>query len=418
MRVLRVIARLNVGGPAIQVINLTRRLQPLGYESVLLRGAEGPREGSMDYLADELRISPVPLRGLRRGLGLHDVRALWGMLRWLRRFRPHILHTHTAKAGAIGRLAVWLAPRWRPAVVVHTFHGHVLKGEFSPRLSRLVALMERFLARRADRVIAVSQEIADDLVEFGVAPREKVEIVRLGFDLSRFTAPEKSREELRGGMRRSLGIPDRSRVVTVIARVVKVKRIDRFIEMARYLRGIDDVWFVVAGDGDRRPELEASGAAQELGGRLVWAGFQRDIPSVCFASDVVVLTSDNEGTPVCLIEAQAASVPVVTTEVGGVRTVVRDGETGLITRLDPEELARGVRSLLTDADRRERMGASGRAHVTENFSVDRLVRDIDGLYADLLDEAGYAAQSVPRSVNGDPYRRRLARKLADRRQQG
>ena len=390
MRVLRVIARLNVGGPAIQVINLTRRLQPLGYESVLLRGAEGSREGSMDYLAEELRVSPVALSGLRRGLGLHDLRALWGMLGWLRRFRPHVLHTHTAKAGAIGRLAVFLAPRWRPAVVVHTFHGHVLKGEFSPRISRLVARMERFLARRADRVIAVSEEIADDLVEFKVAPRTKVEVVRLGFDLSRFTESDESREHLRTRMRESLGIPDEALVVTVIARVVKVKRIDRFLDMANQLSDIENVRFVVAGDGDLRPALEASAAARALGEQLVWAGFQRDVPSVCFASDVVVLTSDNEGTPVCLIEAQAAGVPVVTTEVGGVRTVVREGETGVITGLDAGALAECVRRLLIEgSSRRREIGARGRAHVLENFSVQRLVHDIDALYARLLLELGH-----------------------------
>jgi glycosyltransferase involved in cell wall biosynthesis len=377
---------MNVGGPAIQVVNLTRRLEDRGYDTVLLRGREAPREGTMDHLADAMGVEPVRVPGLRRGLGLHDVRALAAMVGWLRRFRPRILHTHTAKAGAIGRLAVMLAPWWRPQVVVHTFHGHVLKGEFSPRVSRLVARVERVLARSATRVIAVSQEIADDLVEFGVAPREKVEVVRLGFDLDAFARRDDERERIRAEVRDRLGIPRDARLVTVIARVVKVKRIDRFIAMAGELAGLDDVWFLVAGDGDRRQELEASPAARALGERLVWAGFERQVADVCFASDVAVLTSDNEGTPVCLIEAQAAAVPVVATRVGGVDTVVRDGEGGHIVASDPQALAAAVRELLERPELRSRMGAAGRDHVLGTFTVERLVDDVDGLYRRLLAE--------------------------------
>ena len=271
-----------MGGPAIQVINLTKRLESFGYRSVLLRGTEGPhRRATMDHLADQLGVVPVRLRGLRRGLGLHDLRAVAGMLRWLRRFRPDVLHTHTAKAGAVGRIAVLLVPWWRPRVVLHTFHGHVLKGEFTPRVSKLVARAERFLARRADRVIAVSEEIAEDLVDFGVATRDKIEVVHLGFDLTPFTDRDAERAQTRARVRRSLGVPGDALVVTVIARVVKVKRIDRFIEMAGQLSDREDVWFLVAGDGDLRNSLAASDEATRLGDRLVWAGFQRDVAAVC-----------------------------------------------------------------------------------------------------------------------------------------
>jgi glycosyltransferase involved in cell wall biosynthesis len=384
LRVLRSIARLNVGGPAIQVVNLTRRLVPLGYQTVLLRGQEAAQEGTMDHLADALEVRPVRVPGFQRGIGAHDLRALRSMIGYLRHFRPDVLHTHTAKAGALGRLAVILSPWWRPRVVVHTFHGHVLKGEFSPRVSRAVALVEKILALPATRLIAVSKEIKDDLVEFGVARPEKIEVVNLGFDLTRFTTRDGEREAVRRRVRDRLGIPHDARVVTVIARVVKVKRIDRFIEMARELADLGDVWFLVAGDGDRRKELEASPAAQELGERLVWAGFEREISDVCFASDVVVLTSDNEGTPVCLIEAQAAAVPVVTTLVGGVETVVRDGVTGRVVSRDHTELARATRELLERPEERMQMGRAGREHVSAHFTVDRLVSDIDALYRRLL----------------------------------
>jgi glycosyltransferase involved in cell wall biosynthesis len=368
-------------------VNLTRRLTPLGYRSVLLRGHEGEREGNMDHLARDLAVTPVTVPGLRRGLGPHDVRALRAIIGWLRAFRPDVLHTHTAKAGALGRLGVALAPWWRPRVVVHTFHGHVLKGEFSPAVSRIVALTERMLARYATRLIAVSEEIATDLVQFGVADREKIEVVRLGFDLSPFATADNEREALRRTTREALGIPLDARLVTVIARVAKVKRIDRFLEMAQRLGNVDDVHFLVVGDGDQRPELERSAAARALGDRLTWAGFRRDIPAICFASDVVVLTSDNEGTPVCLIEAQAAAVPVVTTRVGGVRSVVQDGVTGTIVGCDHDQIAAAVRDLLDAPERRRAFGEAGRRHALATFSVERLVADIDRLYRELLREA-------------------------------
>lgn len=387
------IARLNIGGPAIQVVNLTKRLTPLGYESVLLRGQEGEREGSMDDLAGALGVSPVRIPGLRRGIGLHDLRALATMIGWLRAFRPDVLHTHTAKAGALGRLAVAAVPWWRPRVVVHTFHGHVLKGEFSPRMSRVVAFVERLLATRATKLIAVSQEVADDLVDFGVARREKIEVIHLGFDLSLFDEPAEARRRIRRETRAALGLSEDDFVVTIIARVVKVKRIDRFIEMAHELADVPGIRFLIAGDGDQRGDLEASSAARGLGDALVWAGFRRDIPAICFASDVVVLTSDNEGTPVCLIEAQAARVPVVTTEVGGVRTVVRDGVSGRIVGSDARELAGAVRDLITAPERREDFGVEGQRHVRNTFSIERLVADIDGLYCRLLQEADGAGNA-------------------------
>jgi glycosyltransferase involved in cell wall biosynthesis len=384
--VLRIIARLNVGGPAIQVINLTKRLTPFGYRTTLLRGREGEREGNMDHLADELGVQPVLVPGLQRELGLHDLRALWEVMGWLRRDRPQVLHTHTAKAGAIGRLAITLMPWRRPAVVVHTFHGHVFEGEFSPRASRFFARVERFLGRRADRLIAVSEEVRRDLIDLGVAPPERVEVVRLGFDLSPFTREGEERERIRRETRERLGIPQHARVVSVVARVVKVKRIDRFLAMAREVAAREDVWFLVAGDGDKRAELEQSENAKALGERLVWAGFERDIPAICFASDVVALTSDNEGTPVCLIEAQAARVPVVTTLSGGVETVVQEGRTGRIVDRDPAKLAAAVGELLDDAARRDEWGRAGREHVLATFSIDRLVDDIRNLYERLLAE--------------------------------
>lgn len=384
VRVLRIIARLNIGGPAIQAITLTRLLEPRGYDTVLLRGRESSTEGAIDPLASEIGVSPVYVAGLRRNLGVHDVAAFVGIMRWLQRFRPEILHTHTAKAGALGRLAALLMPWARPRVIVHTFHGHVFQGEFSPRVSRLLARIECFLARRTTRIVAVSEEVKADLVRLGVAPSDRIEVIRLGLDLSRFLRDGEDREAVRRSTRARLRIPQEANVVGLIARVVKVKRVDRFIEMARLLADRDDLYFLVVGDGDRRSELEASPAARELGERLKWTGFERDIPAMCFAADVVTLTSDNEGTPVCLIEAQAAGTPVVSTRVGGVGTVVLEGATGRVVDRDPCVLAEAVGALLDDPDVRADWGRRGREHVLKNFSIERLVDDVNDLYCRLL----------------------------------
>jgi glycosyltransferase involved in cell wall biosynthesis len=272
-------------------------------------------------------------------------------------------------------------PRKRPAVV-HTFHGHSLTGYFSSRTARVYTRVERFLARRTDVLIAVSEEVRDDLVALGVAPQQQFEVVRLGLDLSAF-ADDSDRDARRQAVRDAWGIQAGEDVVTLVARLVPIKRVDRFLETAALLRDRPNARFVIVGDGELRTELEASEPARALGDRLVWAGFRRDMPDVCFASDVVVLTSDNEGTPVSLIEAQAAKTPVVSTNVGGVRSVVLEGETGFLAD-EPAGLAARVRTLLDDPGRAAAMAARGREHVLATFGIERLVDDLDRLYRRLL----------------------------------
>jgi glycosyltransferase involved in cell wall biosynthesis len=380
--VLRVIARLNIGGPAIQAISLTALLDERGYRTRLVRGSESADEGTMDDLAERMGVRPTLVASMRRDPGAGDVRALLELVRIARRDRPDLVHTHAAKGGTLGRVAVMLAfPRKRPKVV-HTFHGHSLTGYFSSRTARMYTRIERFLARRTDVLIAVSDEVRDDLVGLGVAPLEQFEVVRLGLDLSAF-ADDSDREARRAALREQWGVGAGDQVVTLVARLVPIKRVDRFLETAALLRERAGVRFVIVGDGELRDELQASEPARALGDRLVWAGFRRDVPDVCFASDVVVLTSDNEGTPVSLIEAQAAATPVVSTNVGGVRSVVLDGETGLLAD-DPPALSAAVASLLDDPARAQAMATRGREHVLSTFGVERLVDDLDRLYRRLL----------------------------------
>jgi glycosyltransferase involved in cell wall biosynthesis len=391
IRVVRIIARLNIGGPAIQAITLTERLDPLGYRTTLVRGREEPEEGDMDYLADAHSVHPLRVPTLRRSPGWGDSRALMTLARIIWRERPHIIHTHAAKAGTLGRLAGWgsrLGPGRRP-ILIHTFHGHSLSGYFSPRTESIYRRIESFLARRTDALIAVSGEVRDELAELGVAAADRFEVVPLGFDLEPFGVGADERARRRHRFRTELGIPSDEQLVTLIARLVPIKRVDRFLGVARSLAAQrPGVHFLVVGDGELRGALQASAEAAELDGRLTWAGWRRDIPDVCFASDVIVLTSDNEGTPVSLIEAQAAGTPVVAGRVGGVPSVVRHGVSGFLVGPDDEQgMATAVSRVLDDDAVAERARAA-RYDMIRAFSLDALVERIDGLYRRLLEATG------------------------------
>jgi glycosyltransferase involved in cell wall biosynthesis len=389
----RVIARLNIGGPAIQAITLTRLLEPRGYRTRLVRGREGDTEGSMDYIAEELGVVPTMIRSMRRDPGARDLVALPQLVSILRRERPAIVHTHAAKAGTLGRIATLLAfpLRARRPIIVHTYHGHSLTGYFDSRTARLFREIERTLARHTDALVAVSAEVRDDLVGLDVASADRFTVIPLGFDLSGFVDAT-NREERRAAIRAEWGIAADEQVVTLVARLAPIKRVDRFLAIARLLAERSRIRFVIVGDGELRQHLTSSADALAVDRRLTWAGFRRDMADVCFASDVVVLTSDNEGTPVSLIEAQAAAVPVVSTDVGGVRSAVLDGETGLLAA--PEDLsgfARAVGSILDDPGLAARLAGAGRSHALTSFAITRLVDDHDRLYRLLRDRRARAS---------------------------
>jgi glycosyltransferase involved in cell wall biosynthesis len=385
-RIMRIIARLNIGGPAIQAITLTKELEAFGYQTRLVRGVEDASEGNMDYLASERGVNPTLISAMRRDPGPSDLAALLALVLLLWRDRPAIVHTHAAKGGTLGRVATLVAfplRRHRP-LVIHTYHGHSLTGYFSVRRAAVYRIIEKLLACHTDVLLAVSPEVRDDLIELRVAPALKFRVMPLGFDLSPFT-DDRDRAVRRAALRKEWRVSDHEVVVTLIARLVPIKRVDRFLAIARRIPDVR-VRFVIVGDGELYEQLTGSDDAAAIRERLVWAGFRRDIPDVCYASDIVMLTSDNEGTPVSLIEAEAAAVPVVATDVGGVRSVVSDGESGFVG--PPDEtglLAEAVSRLLNDAGLRQQMGAAGRARVMSLYTLARLVSDHAALYDKLLE---------------------------------
>jgi glycosyltransferase involved in cell wall biosynthesis len=379
---MRIIARLNMGGPALHVSYLARGLESRGYDTTLLAGELARGEDSMAFVADGLGVDVVHVPNLHREISpLHDPVSVKRIVEEIRRVRPHIVHTHTAKAGAVGRLAALLAGNARPPVVVHTYHGHVLRGYFDPMRTQIFRETERTLARHTTKLIAVGPQVRDDLVALGIAPPEKFEVIRLGIDLDRRLGAGGGRSDLR----RLFGIPEDHFVVGWIGRMTGIKRlqdvIGAFAELRR--RGVEATLCLVGDGPDREP---AERLAHKLGvtRETLFVGYQRDVAPYYDVFDTLLLTSANEGTPVVAIEALAAGRPVVSTRVGGVPDVVTDGETGLlVAEGDVLELASALERLAGNPELLARYGSAGR-DVRERYRVERLVDDVDALYRELL----------------------------------
>lgn len=390
MRVLRLITRLNIGGPSIQAITLSERLTPRGFTTRLVHGSLGEGEGDMRYLlSPSMDVEHLP--SLRRELSPGDDYAAYARISGiLREFRPHIVHTHMAKAGAIGRAAAAMynrsaAPGER-ARVVHTYHGHVLEGYFSAPKTALFVGIERLLARSTDRIVAISPAIRDELLrQHRIGRLDQYRVVPLGFDLSALAAID---DRARAAARESLGIAPAAHVVSTVGRLTAIKQHHLFLETARLVATRDPAaLFLIAGDGELRAELEETARDFGLADRVRFLGWRRDLATIYGASDVFLLTSRNEGTPVALIESLAAGVPGVSTDVGGVRDVIAGdlGDVGFLAPFDDAAgLAAGVTSLLGDPQRRRAIGDRGRTSVVARYGIDRLVGDIDALYRELI----------------------------------
>ena len=380
VRVLRVISRLNIGGPAVHTTLLTTRLDPTRYDSTLVTGTE--EEGEGNYL--ELQGLSVPrlvrLPGLGREIrGLAEITVLRKLMAVIRRVRPHVVHTHAAKAGALGRVAARLC---RVPVVVHTYHGHVLRGYFSPLKTSVFLRIERMLAHATDELVAVSPRVREELLHMGIGHPARFSVVPLGLDLDTFVMADR----LRGSLRAELGLGARVPLVGIVARLAPIKAHEVFLAAAReVLAEVPGTVFLLVGDGPRRAGLERLAGEMGLGPNARFLGWRGDLPRVYADLDVVALSSRNEGSPVALIEAMAAGRPVAATRVGGVPDVVVDGENGrLVPPDEPVALARAVVDLLSAPDQRTRLGAAGRASVVARYGAQRLVDDIDTLYQRLL----------------------------------
>jgi glycosyltransferase involved in cell wall biosynthesis len=378
--IVHVIARLNVGGAARNVLELAAEQRRRGHEAVVVAGIIAPGEESMEYLAGELGVPYHWLPSLRRELSLrYDPAAVRQIRQVLLHRRPDVLHTHTSKAGATGRLAAALIRRrHRPRAIVHTFHGHVLRGYFDPVSERVFRLVERGFALGTTSIVAVSEEVRDDLVAMGVAPADRFVVIPYGFDLDGLAPNEEARRALRG----RLQLDEATFVVGWAGRLTAIKRpLDLVRTLHALVTGGANAALLVVGDGEDRPAVEA--LARELGvtERCRFVGYQRGMREWYSAFDALLLTSENEGTPVVAIEALAAGRPVVATRAGGTSAVVREGETGFLTPIGAtDELAARLARLAADPGLAGTMGQQGARDVRRRFSRERMTDDVEALY--------------------------------------
>ena len=370
LRVMRIIARMNVGGPAVQVSGLMRTLDPKQFDHRLYTGYCADHEA--DYLDTQAPdVQALRVEGLGRALKPgDDARALATLVREIRDFRPHIIHTHTAKAGVLGRTAAKIANTG--SALVHTFHGHLLHGYFSPTKTKAVIAVERALARTSERLVAVGPQVRDDLLAAGIGTPEKFVIIPPGLVLP--PGPTKA------DARAQLGLPEHVSVIGFIGRLTNIKRPDRFAEVVRAVHTQrPDVHFVVAGAGDQAETLRT--ATTDLPVSML--GWRDDVETVLAACDAVLLTSDNEGTPLSLIQAAMAGLPVVASDVGSVQDVVINGETGWLAAPTTDALAAATLEMLADPAEAAKRAAAAQLRALSNYGVQRLAGDHEQLYKDI-----------------------------------
>ncbi len=373
IRVMRIIARMNVGGPAVQVSGLMRGFNSVDFDQRLFTGYCAADEADyLDKVATDVQAIRIDGFGRRVSLG-GDVKAFKSLISEIRSFKPHVIHTHTAKAGFLGRIASIIS--LQPSIRVHTFHGHLLNGYFGSFKRSLVVMAEKTLAIFTDQLLAVGDKVRQDLMNAGIGKKEKFGLMPPGLVIKKLPA--------KGESLKSFGLSDSRLQCAFIGRITQIKRPDRFLDVVSEVkkRGID-LDFFMAGDGELLEGCRKRIADQKL--PVTVLGWQSDIEKVLSAADIVVLTSDNEGTPLSLIQAGMACLPVVTTNVGSVREIVLDSVTGIITDLDVQDIANALEKLATDKALRERLGVAAREFTLANFGVKRLVHDHEELYKKLL----------------------------------
>lgn len=440
MKVVRVIARLNMGGPARHVAWLTSALRRAGIDSLLVAGVVPPGEDDMTYFALEQGVTPLIIPEMSREISAKDIVTVWKLFRLFLRERPDIVHTHTAKAGTVGRVAGWLyrwltpsALRGRPRTCrfVHTYHGHIFHSYYSPFKTKVFLAIERLLARMTDRVVVISkQQYCEIHKEFGVGRRGQFALIQegqfviipLGLDLGVYSEWERWRQAARKG----LGLEESEFAVGIVGRLTEIKNHAFFLEAAaRYkqLFGSSDeqqkLRFIIIGDGQLRNSLAEQARLLGVEDHVIFTGRRNDPESFYSALDVVALTSLNEGTPLTLIEAMANARPVIATTVGGVVDLLGsdDSKATELTEAEASEgyvicghgvgvkshdvdfFARGLRFLAEHETIRREMGERGRAFVQQNYSKERLVADVIALYEELLGQgpalSAKRSQSVP-----------------------
>ncbi len=391
-KVLRIINRLNIGGPTFNAAYLTKYLSP-EFETLLVSGTIDDGETSSEYILEELGIKPIYIPEMQRPIRPHkDRKAYLKIKQIIHDFKPDIVHTHAAKAGALGRLA---AANLKVPVILHTFHGHVFHSYFHPLITKAFIQIERYLAKKSSKIIAISELQKKELSQdFKICSEHKIAVIPNGFDLDRF---QQNYEFKRTHFRNQYHIPQNMLTIGIIGRLAPIKNHEMFLKSIAILKNLTEIPFMalIIGDGELRQNLEnlcntlhLPFARLDKNDKPQLVNFTSWIKAIDYANaglDIIALTSLNEGTPVSLVEAQAAGNPIVTTNVGGVADIVIHEKAGFLTPPNqPEPFANALKILLENENLRSSMGEFGKQFAFQHFGYQRLIKDIANLYYDLL----------------------------------
>jgi glycosyltransferase involved in cell wall biosynthesis len=369
IKVMQIIARMNVGGPAVIVAELMRGLDANHFNQVLITGYCDETEADyLDVVATDIKATRIA--GLGRSVSLMaDLKAFVGLIRTIRKFNPDIIHTHTAKAGVLGRLASIIAGRG--AIRIHTFHGHLLHGYFSGWKTKLVIAIEKFLATKTQYLVAIGNQVKSDLIAAGIGEPSQYSVF--------FPGLREPQTAAKAVLRKELELDPQMIYCTFVGRLTQIKRPDRLLDVAsEMVRRQVPVYFLIAGEGELFESSKARARAESL--PVTFLGWRKDISEIFAASDIAILTSDNEGIPLTLIQAAQASLPIVAPAVGSIADIVIDDKTGYLTSTQASAMASAVSALAGDEALRNRLGGAGKTHAHEYFSLERMLRDHTDIY--------------------------------------
>ncbi|HCB63508.1 MAG TPA: hypothetical protein DHV29_05440 [Bacteroidales bacterium] len=391
IRVLRILNRFNLGGPTYNASQLTKHLEP-DFETLLIGGPNELNEHDSLHIPHSLGIEPVIIESMRRSMNFVLDRAAYrDVKKIIADFRPHIVHTHASKAGAVGRSAAY---KMKVPIIVHTYHGHVFEAYFSSLISSFYKTIERNLARKTDAIVALSVRQQADLVSrFRICNKDQVHVIANGFDLTKFQEEKAIKRSL---FRKKYQLQDDEFAIGIIGRMVPVKNHTMFVDVVDRVSQLHrgKVRYFVVGDGETNLEVRhrfnqkniATNDNTDPDTMVHFTSWQKNVDEIMSGLDLLVLTSLNEGTPVCLIEAQASNCPVVSTDVGGIRDIVIDGKTALLSpSQNVETMSRNIVKLITDKILYESMSSQGWEFVGERFQYQRMVEDMKALYYNLIE---------------------------------
>ena len=369
IKVMQIIARMNVGGPAVIVAELMRGIDSSRFEQILITGYCDETEADfLDEVATDIKATRIA--GLGRSVSpVADFTAFLGLIKTIKTFKPDVIHTHTAKAGVLGRLASIIAGRG--AVRIHTFHGHLLHGYFAGWKTKLVILIEKFFAKRTHHLIAIGTQVQRELIAAGIGTASQYSVFFPGL-------PE-PRTASKAEIRKNLELDSATIYCTFVGRLTQIKRPDRLLDVAAAMVKREvPIHFLIAGEGELFESSKARAAAENL--PVIFLGWRKDIDDLLAASDIAILTSDNEGIPLTLIQAAQAGLPIVAPAVGSISDIVENDKTGFLTSPQPGAMASALSALATDSALRNRLGSAGKVRAHEYFSLERMLRDHTEIY--------------------------------------